>query len=173
MRELWAVFFKLNTRPDMHCLIPVFSTGRGARAQAKGMTLAEVVVAMAIASLTVLGLIGGYTYSSVGAEKAGLSLAANTRALERLEDTHAAIWNVSTWPVVDELAATNFPVKQVTLDLSGKGAGITYGTNYTTITQVSVAPPLRRVRVDCVWQFRAGQISSLLTNTVETLRGPD
>jgi type II secretory pathway pseudopilin PulG len=157
----------------MHCLIPVFFPGRGARAQDLGMTLAEVVVAMAIASLTVLGLVGGYTYSTLGAEKAGLSLAANTRALERLEDTHAAIWNVSGWPVVDQLVATNFPAKLVILDLAGQGAGVTYGTNYTTITQVSVAPPLRRVRVDCVWQFRTGQFSSLLTNTVETLRGPD
>jgi len=157
----------------MNCLITVFSPGRGARAQALGMTLAEVVVALAIASLTVLSVVGGYTYSTLGAEKASLSLAANTRALERLEDTHAAIWNVSTWPAVDELVATNFPAKLVILDLSGQGAGITYGTNYTTITQVSLAPQLRRVRVDCVWQFQAGRFSNWHTNTVETLRGPD
>jgi type II secretory pathway pseudopilin PulG len=157
----------------MNCLIRAFSPGCGVRAQALGMTLTEVVVAMAIASLTVLGLVGGYTYSMVGAKKSSLSLAANTRAIERLEDTHGAIWNVSTWPVVDELMATNFPVKLVILELSGQGAGITYGTNYTTITQVSLAPQLRRVRVDCVWQFQAGLHSTLVTNTVETLRGPD
>lgn len=157
----------------MNCLIPVFSPSRGARAQALGMTLAEVVVAMAIASLMVLSLVGGYIYCTVGAEKASLSLAANTRALERLEDTHAAIWNVSSWPVVDQLVATNFPAKLVILDLSGQGTGVTYGTNYTTITQVSLAPQLRRVRVDCAWQFQAGQFSTLFTNTVETLRGPD
>jgi type II secretory pathway pseudopilin PulG len=154
-------------------VIPVFPSGRAARAQAVGMTLAEVVVAVAIASLTVLSLVGGYTFSTVGAEKANLSLAANTRALERLEDTHAAIWNVSAWPVVDQLVATNFPAKVVILDLSGQGAGVTYGTNYTTITQVSLSPPLRRVRVDCAWRFQAGQFSALVTNTVETLRGPD
>lgn len=157
----------------MNCRVPLFSPGRRARAQALGMTLAEVVVALAIASLTVLGLVDGYIYSTVGAEKASLSLAANTRALERLEDTRAAIWNVSGWPVVDQLVATNFPTEVVILDLSGQGAGITYGTNYTAITQVSLAPQLRRVRVDCVWQFRSAQFSSLFTNTVETLRGPD
>ena len=144
-----------------------------ARAQTLGMTLAEVVVAIAIASLMVLSLVDGYIYSTVSAEKAGLSLAANTRALERLEDTHAAIWNVSGWPVVDQLAVTNFPPELVILDLSGQGGGITYGTNYTTITQVSAAPLLRRVRVDCAWQFKCGQFSGLFTNTVETLRGPD
>jgi hypothetical protein len=137
------------------------------------MTLAEVVVALGLAGLTVLSLVGGYIHSTVGADKARLSLAANTRALERLEDTHGAIWNVSGWPVVDQLVATNFPNKVVILDRSGQGAGITYGTNYTTITQVSLAPQLRRVRVDCVWQFQAGQFSALFTNTVETLRGPD
>ena len=157
----------------MNCLIPVFPPGRGARAQALGMTLVEVVVALAIASLTVLILVNGYIFSTVSAQKASLSLAANTRALERLEDTHGAIWNVSGWPVVDELVATNFPAKLVILDRSGKGAGITYGTNYTTITQVSPAPLLRRVRVDCVWQFQSGPFSALFTNTVETLRGPD
>jgi hypothetical protein len=137
------------------------------------MTLAEVVVAMAVAGLTVAALVGGYISSTVAAEKASLSLAANTRAQERLEDTHAAIWNVAAWPAVDQLLATNFPTKVVILDLSGQGAGITYGTNYTSITQASVAPPLRRVRVDCVWRFQAGQFSSVFTNTVETLRGPD
>jgi len=75
--------------------------------------------------------------------------------------------------VVDQLVATNFPPKVVTIHLSGQGAGITYGTNYTSISQVSLTPQLRRIRVDCVWGFQAGQFSSLLTNTVETLRGPD
>lgn len=137
------------------------------------MTLVEVVVALAVASLMVVGLMGGYISSTVAAQKASLSLAANTRAIERLEDTHGARWNVSGWPVVDELVATNFPAKVVVLDLSGQGAGITYGTNYTTITQVSLSPPLRRVRVDCVWRFQSGQFSGVHTNTVETLRGPD
>jgi hypothetical protein len=137
------------------------------------MTLAEVVVALAVASLTVLSLVGGYISSTVAAEKGRLSLAANTRALERLEDTHGAIWNVSGWPVVDQLAATNFPAKVVILDLAGQGSGITYGTNYTTISQVSLSPQLRRIRVDCIWQFQSGRFSSLQTNTVETLRGPD
>ena len=157
----------------MNCLIPVSPPGPGSRAQALGMTLAEVVVALAIAGLMVGSLVGGYIYSTVSAEKASLSLAANTRALERLEDTHGAIWNVSAWPVVDELAATNFPTKLVILDLSGQGGGITYGTNYTTITQVSLSPQLRRVRADCVWGFQGGKFSSSFTNTVETLRGPD
>ena len=157
----------------MNCLIPASRHGPGSRAQTLGMTLAEVVVALSIASLTVASVVGGYISAALTTEKASLSLAANTRAFERLEDTHGAIWNVSSWPVVDQLVATNFPAKVVILDLSGKGPGITYGTNYTTITQVSLAPQLRRVRVDCVWRYQTRQFSTLVTNTVETLRGPD
>ena len=166
----------------MNCLIPVSPPGCGSRAHELGMTLAEVVVALAIAALTVASLVGGYISSTVAAEKSSLSLAANTRAIERLEETHAASWSVTAG--VDELGTnianvspTNFPPKVVVLDLSAQASnptnGITYATNYTTITQVSPAPPLRRIRVDCVWRFRNRQYSTLITNTVETLRGPD
>src|SRR5215831_9069532 len=101
-------------------LISLSPPGRGSRSQV-GMTLAEVVVALAVAVMMVAGLLGGYTYSTVSGEKARLSLAANTRALERLEDTHGAIWNVSGWPVVDQLVATNFPPKLVIIHRSGEG----------------------------------------------------
>jgi hypothetical protein len=78
---------------------------------------------------------------------------------------------------VANLPPTNFPPKVVVLDLSAQGSnatnGITYATNYTTITQVSLSPQLRRIRVDCAWQFNNRQFSTLYTNTVETLRGPD
>src|SRR5580765_2442982 len=100
----------------MKCLIPGSRRGPGSRAHALGMTLAEVVVALGVASLTVAGLVGGYISAALATEKASLSLAANTRAMERLEDTHGAIWNVSASPVVDQLAATNFPAKVVILD---------------------------------------------------------
>jgi type II secretory pathway pseudopilin PulG len=158
----------------MNRLIPASRAGRAWLRQSQlGMTLVEVVVALALAGLTVAGLVGGYFCSTVSAERSGLSLAANSRALERLEDTHGARWDTSSWPVVDELSQTNFPAKQVILDLSGEGPGTTYATNYTTISQISTSPQLRRIRVDCVWQFRNRQFSSLFTNTVETCRGPD
>src|SRR5438105_864393 len=135
-----------------------------------------------MAALTVAALVGGYISSTVAAERSSLSLAANTRAIERLEETHAATWNITTGE--DELGTnvatappTNFPPKVVVLDLSAQGSnptnGITYATNYTTITQVSPSPLLRRIRVDCVWRFRNRQYSNLITNSVETLRGPD
>jgi prepilin-type N-terminal cleavage/methylation domain-containing protein len=162
----------------MNYRIPVSPFGGGSRTKERGMTLAEVVVALAVASLTVASLVGGYISSTMAAEKSSLTLAANTRAIERLEDTHAATWSLATG--VDQLGTnvanvppTNFPPKVVVLDLSAQSANVTYATNYTTITQVSVTPPLRRIHVDCVWRFRNRQYSTMITNSVETLRGPD
>ena len=134
------------------------------------MTLAEVTVALAISGLAVACIVRGHVFSAASAEEWALSLAANTRAMERLEQTRGAQWDTSSSPPVDQLVATNFPDEVVILDLSGSGAGVSYGTNFTRITQISATPPLKRVRVDCVWSFKGLR---LLTNTIETCRAPD
>jgi type II secretory pathway pseudopilin PulG len=134
------------------------------------MTLAEVVVAIAISGLAVAGIVSGYLFAVRSAEKSSLSLAANARAMERLEATRGAKWDTSIWPVVDQLVITNFPAQVVLLDRSGSGSGSSYGTNVVQISQISTNPPLRRIRVDCIWRFNATQ---LLTNTIETCRAPD
>jgi hypothetical protein len=72
---------------------------------------------------------------------------------------------------VDEILLTNFPVTVVKLDASGSGTGATYGTNYTQVSLISTNPPLKMVRVDCVWSFKGS--SKLITNTMETCRAPD
>lgn len=135
-----------------------------------GMTLAEVVIAMFIAGLAVVGIMSGYYYCTHSAEKAGLHLAANARALERLEETRSARWDTASWPKVDMLVASNFPSKTVILDLSGSGGFAVSATLNTEITDISTAPPLKRVRVDCIWLFKGAQ---RITNTLETCRAPD
>lgn len=134
-----------------------------------GMTLVEVVVAVAVSSVLLGGLIGGYLFCITSAERSALSLAANARAMERLEETRAAKWDTSSYPQVDQLVSTNFPDQTVRLDLSGFRNQATFGTNRVEITQISANPPLKRIRVDCIWRFRGLQ---LLTNTIETCRAP-
>jgi type II secretory pathway pseudopilin PulG len=134
------------------------------------MTLVEVVVAMAITGLAVGAIVNGYTYCTNSAQKAALSLAANARAMERIEETRGAQWSTSSGSAVDELVATNFPSKVVVLDLSGSGVGITSATIQTEISQLSVNPPLKRIRVDCIWTYKGNQV---ITNTIETCRAPD
>lgn len=135
-----------------------------------GMTLAEVVIAMAISGMVVGGIITGYIYTTASAERAGLYLAANAKAMERIEETRSAKWDTASSPQVDQLFATNFPSKNVTLDLSGSGVATVFATVNTEITQISVNPPLKRIRVDCIWKFRGRET---VTTTIETCRAPD
>jgi hypothetical protein len=134
------------------------------------MTVFEVVIALAITALTVAGIVAGYIYSMTAAVKAELVQVASARAMERIEETRSARWDTSIWPAVDELVATNFPDVVVSLDMPGSGSGGTSATVVTTISQISLTPPIRGVRVDCIWQFRGVEF---MTNTVETIRAPD
>ncbi len=134
------------------------------------MTLTEVVVAMAIIGLVVGGIVTGYSYCGHSTEKTALALAANARAMEIIEETRSAKWDTVSWPQVDEVVQTNFPTKVVTLDLSGDTKMLTKATVQTTISQISNNPPLKRIRVDCIWKFNNSQ---LMTNSIETCRAPD
>lgn len=135
-----------------------------------GMTLVEVVIALAVAGLTLGGIVEGYIYSTTAAVKAGLAQAANARAMERLEETRSARWDTASWPVVDQLQSTNFPDQVVSLDMPGSTSGGTSATIKTKIFQISATPPIRGIRVDCIWNFRGDEV---ITNTIESIRAPD
>jgi hypothetical protein len=134
------------------------------------MTLVEVVIALALTTLTVAGIVTGYIYCSNATVKDALYMAANGRAMERLEETRLARWNVSTYPVLDELVATNFPDETVTLDTPPTNSAVVLGTIKTQISDLSLSPPLREIHVDCIWQFRGVEP---VTNSIETCRAPD
>ena len=130
----------------------------------------EVVFALAVSGLAIAGIVSGYVFAVGAAEESALSLAASGRAMERLEQTRGASWQVTSYPQIDQLQQTNFPNEVVTLDLPWAGTNTTTATNITQITQISTTPPLRRIHVDCVWRFNGSQ---LLTNSIETCRAPD
>jgi type II secretory pathway pseudopilin PulG len=133
----------------------------------RGFTLMEVGIASCISGLMIGGIIFGYVQSTNRAEWSAYSLAAESLAMQRLEQTRAATWD--PLGLIDELLAGNFPVRAEVLDIPRSGTNVVWATNYTTITQVSANPPLRMIRVDCVWPFiRRG----LFTNTVVTYRAP-
>jgi len=136
------------------------------------MTLVEVVLALAIATMTMAGIVSGYIYCTTATVKDTLYMAANARAMARIEETRSARWDTSSWPAVDQLVASNFPDKAVTLDMSGTGTGVITGVVRTAISPITVAPapPVRQIRVDCIWRFRGAE---LITNTIVTCRAPD
>lgn len=135
-----------------------------------GMTLVEVVMALAISSLMVGGIISGYNYCTQASVKVELAQAANAKALERLEQTRSAIWAPDRANPVDELLSTNFPSLSVSLDMPGSGSGGTLAQINTTITNLSSTPPTRSIHVDCIWQYRG---TTWVTNSVETIRATD
>lgn len=145
-------------------------TSRVAPSSEAGITLVEVVLSLAIMGISLGAIIMGYTMSARRAEWSAYSLAANSLAMQRLEQSRAAKWDLLTTPVIDELVSTNFPVQTSILDVPISGLNIAYATNYTQITSVSATPPLRMVRVDCVWPFKN---QGLFTNTMITYRAPD
>jgi type II secretory pathway pseudopilin PulG len=135
-----------------------------------GLTLVEAVLALAIAALTISGVATGYVFAAQQMEQAACSAAAESLALQRLEQARAAKWDALANPPVDELITSNFPVVIAALDLPVPRDQAHYATNTTTITTVSEDPPLKRIRVDCVWSFLS---RGPFTNTVTLCRASD
>lgn len=134
------------------------------------MTLVEVLVALLISGLAISGIVSGYLFANNSAAKSGLMLAANAQASQWMEQMRSAKWDVASWPPIDQLTVSNFSNQVVMLETSGAGVPVVYATNFAQITTISTNPPLRRIRVDCIWSFRGYQ---LLTNSIVTCRAPD
>jgi prepilin-type N-terminal cleavage/methylation domain-containing protein len=135
-----------------------------------GMTLVEVMVALAITGLMLAGIVSGYIFCTNSAVKDSLYMAANARAMERMEETRSAIWAPYRAVPTNQLVAANFPDKVVTLDMSGSSTNVVSATIQTAISQISASPPVMRIHVDCIWQFQGAE---WVTNSIETCRAPD
>jgi prepilin-type N-terminal cleavage/methylation domain-containing protein len=138
------------------------------KTSARGFTLAEVVISLGILGLVVTGMLYGYVNSARLAEWNAYSLAAQSMAFQGVEAARAAKWDPQAWPRVDELGVTNF-VQVDILDVPVHKTP-TYATNYVSVSWISLNPPLRQLRSDCVWRLAA---RGLFTNTVITLRAAD
>ena len=135
-----------------------------------GLTLAEVIIALAITAMTVAAITSGYIFCSNLSVKDALYLAANSRAQERMEQARSARWDTSSYPAVDQLLSSNFPDETVMLDRAASDTNVIMATLKTQIAPISTAPPFKKIRVDCIWNFRGNQV---ITNTIETIRAPD
>ena len=142
----------------------------GRNRKQNGITLVEVVLSMAVMGVAIGAIVMGYVLGAARAEWSAYSLAANSLALQGIEQCRAAKYDVLTSPVVDELIPASFPPRNLVMDIPQKGTNIAYATNFTTITQVSTDPPLKMIRVDCVWPFKHRR---LFTNTIVTYRAAD
>jgi type II secretory pathway pseudopilin PulG len=143
---------------------------RQLRRTERGVTLVEILVAFLISGLALAGMVSGYIFANTSAEKFALSLAANAQASQMMEQMRSAQWDVSSFPVIDNLTASNFPNQVVPLEFAGSGTNVIYATNIAQILTVSSNPPLRCLRVDCIWNYRGFE---WMTNTIETFRAPN
>ena len=146
---------------------------RKASAASAAFTLFEVLISIVILAMVMAGTIYGYVEANRNAEWNSMSYAAQSYALQGLEQVRAAKWDLSTNPVWDDIPApTNYTQIDI-MDIPVSGAPY-YVTNYISMTKIWVpnsSAELRQVKSECVWVFpRTGKT---FTNTVITYRAPD
>lgn len=144
--------------------------GRGRLCRAGAFTLVEALASMFILGLMVTGIVAGFTQSHRTAEWSAYSLAAQSLAMQPIEQARAAKWDPTKAVPVDELVASNFPVRVFVLDVPASGTNRALATNRISIRTVSDDPPLREIAVECTWRFMD---RGLFTNSVLTYRAPD
>jgi prepilin-type N-terminal cleavage/methylation domain-containing protein len=160
----------------------------GRRASSLGFTLVEVLVSLVILVLVIGGVCYGYTEANRIAVWSSMSQAAQSYAIQGMEQARDALWN--PWDAntnSDDVPPTNGAVfvQKDFMDVPMKGTpwSSTYTnyaylqTNYvyiTTITNSSsgmFTSPLRQITSSVVWTFPFTLQSC--TNTVVTLRASD
>ncbi len=145
-------------------------------------TLIEVLVSIAILAMVMAGIIYGFAQTNRFAEWSSMSLAAQSYALQGLEQVRAGKWDLSSnppqddWPVPSS-GITNLPPQSDIMDVPVSGAPY-YVTNYimekTIVNAAAPTVQLREVWSQCVWVFHhPGYADQLYTNTVITYRAPD
>ena len=97
-------------------------------------------------------------------------MAAQSQVLRRMEQIQAAQWNPGASSPVDELTVTNFPTVIGPLELPVVGTNTVSSTLVTSIQSISSSPPLRMIKVECIWDFLNGKT---YTNSLVSLRNPD
>jgi prepilin-type N-terminal cleavage/methylation domain-containing protein len=175
----------------MRLQIPTVASTR--TKHARGFTLAEVVIALAIIIMIFSGIILAYTQAAYRAEWSGYSLAAESLALKQIEQARSARWdpaNAAGTIATNEIYSLTLLNSNLTaagvltgyswtnLDLPSNGTNIARATNYVTISPVTPYPANNpgsniMVKVDTVWRFRWRKTTKFYTNTVATYLAPD
>ena len=134
----------------------------------RGFTLMETLVAMGVLGIMVVGIVTGFVQSQRAAEWSAYTFAAQTLALQPIEQSRAARWDPYAGVPIDEV--TNLPaITTNILDIPVAGTNIVYATNRTWVRTISTVPPLKEIYVECTWRFLN---RGVFTNSVLTYRAP-
>jgi type II secretory pathway pseudopilin PulG len=164
--------------------------GGDRRGGTRAFTLVEAVMAVAVAAVAFGMIVLCYIQATRRAEWSGYSLAAQSLAIQQLEQARSAVWdpvlgkneitnlNLSGWSY-DGGTRTGRGYSWGTLDLPIAGTNVMTATNFVTVQMIylnnTMNPPVQvhMVRVDTVWNYSAGRIKRPCTNTVCTYLAPD
>lgn len=132
------------------------------------MTLVEVLVSMLVLGIMVTGVVNGFIQSHRTAEWSAYSLAAQSVAMQPLEQARAAKWDPYASVPINEV--TNLPaITTNVLDIPMTGTNVVYATNRVTVRMVPSHPPLQEISVECTWHFFNRRV---FTNSAVTYRAP-
>lgn len=132
-----------------------------------GFTMVEMIIAMAIAGITVAGVASGFMQMLLQGQSSAYSLAAHSQAMRGLEQARAAKWDPAG---KDDVGGDTNWMQIEILDLPMSGNNITYATNHVYVSTISTRPPLRQIKVECTWNFMNRRV---FTNSIVTYRAPD
>jgi type II secretory pathway pseudopilin PulG len=132
--------------------------------------LVEALISMLVLGIMVTGVVSGFMQAQKTAEWSAYSLAAQSLAMQPLEQSRAAKWDPTRATPVDQLVSSNFPTRTLVLDVPISGTNNVLATNRVFIRDVLTNPPLREIVVECTWSFMN---RGTFTNRVLTFRAPD
>jgi prepilin-type N-terminal cleavage/methylation domain-containing protein len=136
--------------------------------KSRGFTLIETLVAMAVLGIMVVGIVAGFVQSQRAAEWSAYTFAAQSLAMQPIEQGRAARWDPYAGVPIDEV--TNLPaITTNILDVPISGTNIVYATNRIWVRTISATPPLKEIYVECTWRFLN---RGVFTNSVLTYRAP-
>ncbi len=127
-------------------------------------------MSLALSCVSIGSIVTGYLMVLNHSEWSADATAAQSLAVQRMEQVRAAKWDVLASPQIDELVATNFPDLIQPLGVPVLGTNVVNATVKTSIRLISSDPPLKMVQVDCIWTYLN---RGTCTNTMFTYRSPD
>jgi type II secretory pathway pseudopilin PulG len=145
----------------------------GRRKFSRAFSLTETLFVFVLAGILLGATVLGYLQCARRAEWSAYNLAAQGLAMKRLEQARSARWDTQTYPQLPEhlqFVGANFPDLTEVMDVPATGDGSNVVAQVrTSITEISEVPPLRQIRIDCVWPY----FDRWYTNTVISYRAPD
>jgi hypothetical protein len=148
----------------------IWHSDKPSRSARLGFTLVEVIISVGIATLGIGGIVSGYIISAQRAEWSTCSGAAQLMAMGRMEQVRIARWDPFALTPVDELVSSNFLQRVDPLQMALVGTNAVSATTTVTINTLYVDPPLKAIRVDCVWSVLS---RGPFTNSILTYRAAD